>query len=140
MHWISDLFFILFSIPIEVILMYLKKKPLRYLLHFYSSLLCEQKICCRWNGCVLPKIHVLKPNNPQCSILGGGALGRQLSHCGGILVNMISVFLFVCFFFFSDLNVLFIIGDCNAKVGSQEIPGVTANLALEYGMKQVKGQ
>ena len=32
-------------------------------------------------------------------------------------------------------NVLFIIGDWNAKVGSQETPGVTANLALEYRMK-----
>ena len=100
------MFFILFSIPIEVILMYFLKKLLRYLLHFYSSLLCEQKICCRWNGCVLLKIHVLKPNNPQCSILGGGALGRQLSHCGGILVNMISVFCLFAFFFLSDLNVL----------------------------------
>ena len=27
-------------------------------------------------------------------------------------------------------DVLFIIGDWNAKVGSQQIPGVTANLAL----------
>ena len=36
-------------------------------------------------------------------------------------------------------NVLFIMGDWNAKVGSQEIPGVTGNLALEYGMKQGKG-
>ena len=35
-------------------------------------------------------------------------------------------------------DVLFIIGDWNAKVGSQETPGVTANLALEYRMKQVK--
>ena len=35
--------------------------------------------------------------------------------------------------------VLFIIGDWNAKVGSQEIPGVTGNLALEYYMKQSKG-
>ena len=34
-------------------------------------------------------------------------------------------------------DVLFIIGDWNAKVGSQETPGVT-NLALEYGMKQGK--
>ena len=34
--------------------------------------------------------------------------------------------------------VLFIIGDWNAKVGSQEISGVTGNLALEYGMKQGK--
>ena len=35
-------------------------------------------------------------------------------------------------------DVLFIIGDWNAKVGSQETPGVTnlANLALEYRMKQ----
>ena len=32
-------------------------------------------------------------------------------------------------------DVLFIIGDWNARVGSQEIPGVTANLALEYRMK-----
>ena len=32
-------------------------------------------------------------------------------------------------------GVLFIIGDWNAKEGSQETPGVTANLALEYGMK-----
>ena len=32
-------------------------------------------------------------------------------------------------------DVLFIIGDWNAKVGSQEIPGVTANLALEYKLK-----
>ena len=31
--------------------------------------------------------------------------------------------------------VLFIIGDWNAKVGSQETPGVTGNLALEYRMK-----
>ena len=36
-------------------------------------------------------------------------------------------------------DVLFIIGDWNAKVGSQETPGVQANLALEYGMKQGKG-
>ena len=35
-------------------------------------------------------------------------------------------------------DVLFIIGDCNAKVGSQETPGVKANLALQYGMKQGK--
>ena len=35
--------------------------------------------------------------------------------------------------------VLFIIGDWNTKVGSQEIPGVTANLALEYRMKPGKG-
>ena len=35
-------------------------------------------------------------------------------------------------------DVLFIIGDWNAKVGSQETPGVQANLALEYGMKQGK--
>ena len=33
-------------------------------------------------------------------------------------------------------DVLFIIGDWNAKVGSQETP---PNLALEYGMKQGKG-
>ena len=31
-------------------------------------------------------------------------------------------------------DVLFIIGDWNAKVGSQEIPGETENLALEYKM------
>ena len=36
-------------------------------------------------------------------------------------------------------DVLFIIGEWNAKVRSQETPGVTANLALEYGMKQGKG-
>ena len=34
---------------------------------------------------------------------------------------------------------LFIIGDCNANVGSQETPEVQANLALEYKMKQGKG-
>ena len=34
--------------------------------------------------------------------------------------------------------ILFIIGDWNAKVGSQETPGVTGNLALEYRMKQGK--
>ena len=39
---------------------------------------------------------------------------------------------FVCllFFFLSDLNVLFIIGDCKAKVGSQEIPGVKGKFGL----------
>ena len=37
-------------------------------------------------------------------------------------------------------DVIFIIGDGNAKVGSQKIPGVTANLALEYRMKQGKGK
>ncbi|MFX8672421.1 hypothetical protein ABTM23_19315, partial [Acinetobacter baumannii] len=36
-------------------------------------------------------------------------------------------------------DVLFIIGDWNAKVGSQETPGVTGSLALEYRMKQGKG-
>ena len=35
-------------------------------------------------------------------------------------------------------GILFIVGDWNAKVGSQEIPGVKANLALEYRMKQGK--
>ena len=32
-------------------------------------------------------------------------------------------------------DVLFIIGDWNVKVGSQETPGVIGNLDLEYGMK-----
>ena len=36
-------------------------------------------------------------------------------------------------------DVLFIIGDWNAKVGSQETPGITANLVLEYRMKQGEG-
>ena len=35
-------------------------------------------------------------------------------------------------------DVLFIIGDWNEKVGSQETPRVMANLALEYRMKQAK--
>ena len=35
-------------------------------------------------------------------------------------------------------DVLFIIGDWNAKVGSQETPGVTGKFGLEYGMKQGK--
>ena len=39
-----------------------------------------------------------------------------------------------------EKDVFFIIGDWNAKVGGQEIPGVTGNLALEYKMKQGKGQ
>ena len=37
-------------------------------------------------------------------------------------------------------DVLFIIGNWNAKVGSQEIPGKQASLTLEYRMKQGKGQ
>ena len=36
-------------------------------------------------------------------------------------------------------DVLFIIGNWNAKVGSQEIPGIIGKLALEYRMKQGKG-
>ena len=36
-------------------------------------------------------------------------------------------------------DVLFIIGDWNAKVGIQEIPGVTGKFGLEYRMKQEKG-
>ena len=36
-------------------------------------------------------------------------------------------------------DVLFIIEDWNVKVGSQETPGVTGKLALEYRMKQGKG-
>ena len=35
-------------------------------------------------------------------------------------------------------DVVFIKGDWNAKVGSQETPGVTGNLTLECGMKQGK--
>ena len=37
-------------------------------------------------------------------------------------------------------DVLFITGDWNAKVASQEIPGVTADLALEYRMKQAQNE
>ena len=37
-------------------------------------------------------------------------------------------------------DVLFIIGDWNAKVGSQEIPEVKKSLALEYKMKQDKSK
>ena len=36
-------------------------------------------------------------------------------------------------------DILFIIGDWNANVGSQETPGVKADLTLEYRMKQGKG-
>ena len=36
-------------------------------------------------------------------------------------------------------DILFIIEDWNAKVGSQETPGATGKFALEYGMKQGKG-
>ena len=36
-------------------------------------------------------------------------------------------------------DVLFIIEDWNAKVGSQEILGVTGKFGLEYRMKQSKG-
>ena len=36
-------------------------------------------------------------------------------------------------------DVLLIIGDWNKKVGSQETPGVTGKLGLEYRMKQEKG-
>ena len=36
-------------------------------------------------------------------------------------------------------DVLFIIGDWDAKVGSQKIPGVKGKFGLEYKMKQVKG-
>ena len=36
-------------------------------------------------------------------------------------------------------DVLFIIGDWDAKVRNQEIPGVTGTLVLEYRMKQRKG-
>ena len=35
-------------------------------------------------------------------------------------------------------DILFIIGDWNAKVGSQETPGVTGKLALKCGMEQGK--
>ena len=35
-------------------------------------------------------------------------------------------------------DVHFILGDWNAKVGSQETPGVTGKFGLEYGMKQGK--
>ena len=36
-------------------------------------------------------------------------------------------------------DVLFIIGDWNAKAGGQEIPGVTGKFGLEYKRKQGKG-
>ena len=35
-------------------------------------------------------------------------------------------------------DVLFIIGDWNAKAGSQETPEVTGNVNLEYSMRQGK--
>ena len=36
-------------------------------------------------------------------------------------------------------DILFIIGDWNTKLGSQEIPGVTDKFGLEYRTKQGKG-
>ena len=36
-------------------------------------------------------------------------------------------------------DVLFIIGDWNAKVGSQETPGVTGKFGIGVKMKRVKG-
>ena len=36
-------------------------------------------------------------------------------------------------------DVLFIIGNWNAEVGSQEIPGGTGNFSMVYKMKQDKG-
>jgi len=36
-------------------------------------------------------------------------------------------------------DVLFLIGEWNARIGSQEIPEVTGRLALEYKIKQGKG-
>ena len=36
-------------------------------------------------------------------------------------------------------DALFFTGDWNAKVGSQEIPGVTGKFGLEYKMKQGTG-
>ena len=38
-----------------------------------------------------------------------------------------------------DKHVIFIIGDWNAKVGSQETPGVTGKFGLGVWMKQDKG-
>ena len=38
----------------------------------------------------------------------------------------------------SKKDVLFLIGDWNTKIGSQETPGVTGKFGLEYGMKQGK--
>ena len=38
-----------------------------------------------------------------------------------------------------QIKLLFIIGDWNAKVGSQEIPGKKGSLTLEYKIKQGKG-
>ena len=37
------------------------------------------------------------------------------------------------------IYMFFLIGDCNAKVGSQELPRRTGKLGLEYRMKQGKG-
>ena len=36
-------------------------------------------------------------------------------------------------------DVLFVLGAWNAKVGSQETPGITGKFALKYGIKQGKG-
>ena len=62
-----------------------------------------------------------------------GAPQNKISHC------------FHCFPIYlpssdgTGCHDLFIIGDWNEKVGSQELPGVQANLALEYRMKEGKG-
>ena len=40
--------------------------------------------------------------------------------------------------FYEDLQVLFIIGDWNAKVGGQETPGVTSKFGLGIRNKQHK--
>ena len=38
------------------------------------------------------------------------------------------------------IHVLFVIGDWNAKVGSQDIPEITGKFGLKYKMKQRKDQ
>ena len=74
---------------------------------------------------------------------------RPGADCGSDHERLIAKFRLKLNGFYEDLqdfleltpkkDVLFIIGDWNTKVGSQEIPGVTANLALEYRMKPGKG-
>ena len=75
--------------------------------------------------------HILK-NFPQLIVI------HTVKGFGIVNKAEIDVFLELSCFFHDPADVLFIIGDWNAKVGSQETPGVTGKFGL--GIRNEAGQ
>ena len=67
----------------------------------------------------------------DCSLPGSSVHGIfQARVLEWVAIAFSSIYMCVCIYIYACMYVFFIIGDWNAKVGSQEIPGITGKFGL----------